>query len=80
MALSRSFFFPLIFLDLSGDGFRCTIRYDTIQRGAVRFYILHSTFYILQDIILGRFEGGSEETKTAAAYSLGHVAVGNMTL
>eukprot|EP00903_Cladosiphon_okamuranus_P016633 g15341.t1 len=34
----------------------------------------------LQDIILGRFEGGNEETKTAAAYSLGHVAVGNMTL
>ncbi|CAN0266662.1 unnamed protein product [Hapterophycus canaliculatus] len=34
----------------------------------------------LQNIILGRFEGGNEETKTAAAYSLGHVAVGNMTL
>lgn len=31
-----------------------------------------------QSIILGTFEGGSEETKTAAAYSLGHIAVGNM--
>ncbi|CAM9481770.1 unnamed protein product, partial [Ectocarpus sp. 8 AP-2014] len=34
----------------------------------------------LQGIILGRFEGGNEETKTAAAYSLGHVAVGNMAM
>lgn len=34
----------------------------------------------LQGIILGTFEGGKEETKTAAAYSLGHVAVGNMQM
>ncbi|CAM9970460.1 unnamed protein product [Ascophyllum nodosum] len=34
----------------------------------------------LQEIILRRFEGGSEETKTAAAYSLGHVCVGNMKM
>ncbi|CAM9429024.1 unnamed protein product, partial [Choristocarpus tenellus] len=30
-------------------------------------------------IILSTFETGIEETKTAAAYSLGHMAVGNMT-
>lgn len=33
-----------------------------------------------QDIILGRFEGGNEETKTAAAYAVGNIAVGNMDL
>ncbi|CAN0314851.1 unnamed protein product, partial [Discosporangium mesarthrocarpum] len=30
-------------------------------------------------IILGTFEAGDEEVKTAAAYSLGHMAVGNMS-
>lgn len=34
----------------------------------------------LQGIILSTFEGGAEETKTAAAYSLGHMAVGNMEM
>jgi len=32
----------------------------------------------LQSIILNSFESGEEETKTAAAYALGHIAVGNM--
>jgi cullin-associated NEDD8-dissociated protein 1 len=32
----------------------------------------------LQAVILGAFETGSEETKSAAAYALGHVTVGNM--
>lgn len=43
-------------------------------------YVLWLVLSVLQDIILGRFEGGNEETKTAAAYSLGHIAVGNMTM
>lgn len=32
----------------------------------------------LQAVILAAFETGSEETKSAAAYALGHVTVGNM--
>ena len=32
----------------------------------------------LKDLILGCFESGSEETKSAAAFALGHLAVGNM--
>ena len=32
----------------------------------------------LQSVVLGAFESGSEETKSAAAYALGNTAVGNM--
>jgi len=34
----------------------------------------------LKDLILACFNSASEDTKTAAAYSLGHIAVGNMAV
>ena len=35
---------------------------------------------MLKDLILACFDSGSEETKSAAAYALGHLAVGNMVI
>lgn len=34
---------------------------------------------ILCKVVLGAFESGSEETKSAAAFALGSISVGNMT-
>lgn len=44
------------------------------------FLFVCSLVSLGQAIILGRFEGGNEETKTAAAYAVGNIAVGNMNL